>query len=56
MQNPRNSYLQGPGQWRTFRLFTRFLATPEAYNLAQTNPPFMSFGPQKLAHARLARW
>jgi hypothetical protein len=50
------AYLQGPGQWRTFRLFTRFLATPEAYNLAQTNPPFMSFGPQKLAHARLARW
>jgi hypothetical protein len=28
----------------------------EAYDLAQTNPPFMSFGPQKLAHARLARW
>jgi len=50
------AYLQGPGHWQTFRLFTRFLATAEAYDLAQTNPPFMSFGAQKLAHARLARW
>lgn len=32
-------WLQGPvGHWRTFRLFTLFLATQEAYNLAQTNP------------------
>ena len=31
-------YLQGAGQWQTFRLYTRFLATSEAYRLAQTQP------------------
>ena len=32
-------WLQGPrGHWRTFRLYTLFLASPGAYAIAQTNP------------------
>ena len=49
------SWLQGPGKWHTFSMWTQFLSSAEAYKLAQTQPNPPSETAQADQHAQVTR-
>jgi hypothetical protein len=49
------NWLQGPGKWHTFSMWTQFLSSNEAYNRAQTQPNPPQETAQASRHAQVAR-
>ena len=50
-----SSWLQGPGKWQTFSMWTQFLSSNEAYALSQTQPNPPPETAQASRHAQVTR-